>query len=1025
MHEIVHEPFKIAQVAVDPIPSGAAIVFSGPQFLIALLAGVVMAFGFQLLLTTLSVASAISPAGSDAATDSVESDSLGRTIRKVENRVGLWALSTVSIALFFACFLAVKLSLVSSVLLGAIIGVVIWSTFFSLMLWISSTTVGSVIGSLLDTVTSGVRGMMGTASAAIGMNVAKTQAVSTAEDIAAAVRNELTSGITPESIRETLKSTVSGIKLPTPNLEEIGKQFERILKNSDLKDITDSNLLRNVNRDTFVNLISDRTDFSKEEIDRVADRLEQVWRRSQQSPQTVQNDLLELFRSGDAQELLSNQVLDRLDQLVSSASGQNQKGSPLTNLALGFGLDSLRRIIQGNVDLSDVDVEKITDQLQKLTNRVGEPFKQGSDAVSKILTPAQNTIRADVEHYILDSLSWHLNRLTLQNEFRDVIYDPNADMNQVKQQLAKLDRSTFVDLMTQRGDLNEAQIEENANLMETLRQEVLEQVSQSADQQQAEGLRSRLEDFLRSTSKEDLSNADLSQSVSSLLEDPEAGIEELQSRFGHFDRDALLKVLTERGDVNDEEANQILSQVEQVRDRVLNSAQEVQNQATERASELRHRVEDYLRNTNKEELNPEAIEHEIRTLFDDPQAGLSMLRSRLSQFDRDTLVQLLNQRQDLNEEQINQILDRIESVRDRILQAPQQLAGQAKEQYDQTVSRLTEYLRNTNLEELNPEGIRRDLETLFSDPETGASLLRSRLSQVDRDTLVKLLSQREDLSEEQINQTIDQVQEAIRSIAKVPQRYVSRVQRKVQDFGGSLESYLQNTNKEELNPEAIKRDLQLLLNDPRAGASNLTDRLSQIDRDTVVALLSQREDISEEEANQVIDQVLSVRDQFVEQIKQLQQRFQSVLDRVFEQTRSYLNSLDRPELNYDSIKHDISTLFDDPKSGVEALRDRLSQFDRETLVALLSSRKDISEADANRIIDQIESARDSVLQRAEYVQQETQRRLEQIKHQTQKQTEAAQRAVASAAWWLFGTALTSLAVSAVAGAIAVMSVDWF
>jgi len=39
----------------------------------------------------------------------------------------------------------------------------------------------------------------------------------------------------------------------------------------------------------------------------------------------------------------------------------------------------------------------------------------------------------------------------------------------------------------------------------------------------------------------------------------------------------------------------------------------------------------------------------------------------------------------------------------------------------------------------------------------------------------------------------------------------------------------------------------------------------------------------------------------------------------------------------------------------------------------MSSREDISEADANRIIDQIEGAR-NVLQRTERIQQEAQRR---------------------------------------------------
>jgi len=77
--------------------------------------------------------------------------------------------------------------------------------------------------------------------------------------------------------------------------------------------------------------------------------------------------------------------------------------------------------------------------------------------------------------------------------------------------------------------------------------------------------------------------------------------------------------------------------------------------------------------------------------------------------------------------------------------------------------------------------------------------------------------------------------------------------KQVVDFEANLENYLRNTNKEELNPEGIKRDLQLLLNDPRAGLGNLGDRLKQFDRSTLVAL-SQREDITERK-NQIADQI--------------------------------------------------------------------------------------------------------------------------------------------------------------------------
>jgi nucleoid DNA-binding protein len=335
------------------------------------------------------------------------------------------------------------------------------------------------------------------------------------------------------------------------------------------------------------------------------------------------------------------------------------------------------------------------------------------------------------------------------------------------------------------------------------------------------------------------------------------------------------------------------------------------------------------------------------------------------------------------------------------------------------MSSIGDYLRSTGKAELNPEGIQRDLTRLLENPRAGAYALGSRLARVDRDTLVKLLSQRQDLSEEQVNQIIDQVQSTIRNIVKAPRRLARRTQRQVQDFQGAIADYLRSTGKDELNPDSIKRDVQLLLHDPRAGMSSLSDRLSHFDRETLVALLSQREDISEADVNRVVDQILGVRDQMMAQMRDLQLSIQAAVDRIFAKIRNYLNSLDRPELNYDGIKADLRKLFDDPGAGFEAMRDRLSQFDRDTLVALMSSREDISEADANRIIDQFERTRNSVLHRAERLQQDAQRRIEQVKHQAQRQAEETRKAAATAAWWLFGTAFVSAIASAFAGALAV------
>lgn len=987
-------------------PEKASLIFSGPQFLVALLSGVMMAFAFQLLLTNFSVAFGISTLGGDSVLD--DDESFGSSIRKIEGKVGFWALITVSIALFCACFLAVKLTLIESTLLGAIIGIVIWSTYFSILVWVGSTAAGSLIGSVVSAATSGFQGLMGTATAALGANAAKAQVISTAEEVTAAVRRELTSGFDPNSIKDTLQSSLKTLELPKIDSNEVRTQFEKILKSSDFESLGSSDILKNVDRQTLVDLVSSRTDFSKQELIQVVDQLEDVWQKTfGQSAGNPQEELLNLLKSATPEQLKSDDLSAKLEQLIGSDSNQEKSSGGLQKRMLQYGIEALMATVIGRADLSDLDIEKISGKLQNLTGKAKQTAKPFS------------TIKADIENYLLFSPPWELNKEAIKQQFRDVIYDPEASPGNVRQELEKLNRDYFVELLGLRDDFTPEGVQEVANYLEEIRQDVFSSVFTSEAKEQSENLRSRVENYLRSTGKEELNPESIQEDFKTLLSDPEAGLDALSNRLSQFDRDTFVQLLKERQDISEEEANQIIGQLESTRDNVLSTAGDLQEQAKHKADELRHKVEEYLRNTNKDELNPDGIKRDFKTLIEDPQAGLSALRSRLSQFDRDTLVQLLSQRQDLNEEQVNQVIDSIESTRDSVLQAPQKLAEKAKEQYEETTNAIAEYLRNTNLDELDPEGIKQDLSKLLDDPKEGASALRERLSQVDRETLVKLLSGREDLSEEQVNRIIDEVQSSIRSIIKAPRRLATRAQKQVGEFESSLENYLRNTNKDELEPDGIKRDLQLLLNDPRAGMGNIGDRLSKFDRSTLVALLSQREDISEEEANKIADQIESVRNSATEQLQQVQQRLQSAMDSIFGKVRDYLNSLERPELNYEGIKQDFTKLFDDPQAGFEALGTRLSQFDRDTLVALLSSREDISEADANRIIDQIEGARDNVLQQAERIQTETQKRISAFKQQAKKQAVETKKAAAGAAWWLFSTALTSLAVSAIAGALAV------
>jgi len=998
----------VGQLPVDD----SVLIFPGDKIALALVAGVIMAFAFQLLFANLAIAVIAGPDSSSKKSDPDEH--LGDTIRGIETKVGLGLLISVSIALFLASFLAVKLSLVGSPMIGSIIGVIIWAIFFTLLTWFGSTAVGSLMGSIISTATTGIQGLLGTGSAVLGVNLAKNQIVSTAEEVTAAVRRELTSGFDPDSIRTTLQRSLDQVQLPQLNVDQLGGQFERLLKEVDFSAIGNSDLLKNVNRDTLAKLVSSRTDLSKKDVNRITDQLEAAWKKVVSSKDAIDpQELIQQLKSAAPQDLKSGKFSDQLSQLIKSASKQDSADGNMTTRALQFGTTLvLSRVLQ-NVDLSDLDVEKIGSQLRTFGNSI----RAKSDG--KSTAKPFSIVQADLEDYLLLSPSWKLNQENAKDEFRHVIYDVAADPSLIQQELMAIDRDYFVQVLSFRDDITPPRIQNLARQLDAIRVDVLTTAQTAATQKQSQDLRQNVEYYLRSISKADLNPDAIARDFGPLLAYPEVGFDVLGQRLSQFDRPTLEQLLSQRQDLNNEELSEAIYQLDKTRDRVLSQGQESHNLLQGQAQELRQKVSDYLRDTHKEELNPEGIQRDFKMLFDDREAGANALRSRLSQFDRDTLVQLLSQRQDLSEEQVNQILDQVESVRDTVVQAPRKLAGKAKEQYEQTTQALADYLRKTKLEELNPEGIQRDLETLFNDPKAGTQALQERLSHVDRETLVKLLSQRDDLTEEQVNQTIDQVQSALRSIIKAPRRLANRVQKKAVDFESNLENYLQQTHKEELNPEGIKRDLQLLLHDPRAGLSSLGDRAAQFDRGTFVALLAQRKDMTEEEANRIADQVEANFEAAKAQIQKVQQAVQSTIDRAFESVRTYLNNLERPELNYDGIKQDFGKLFNDPQLGLEALSDRLTHFDRGTLVALLSSRDDISEADANRIIGQVESARNGVIHQVERVQQETQRRLEAIKHATQKQVRETRKVAAGAAWWVFSSALFSLAASALAGSLAV------
>ena len=107
-----------------------------------------------------------------------------------------------------------------------------------------------------------------------------------------------------------------------------------------------------------------------------------------------------------------------------------------------------------------------------------------------------------------------------------------------------------------------------------------------------------------------------------------------------------------------------------------------------------------------------------------------------------------------------------------------------------------------------------------------------------------------------------------------------------------------------------------------------------------------------------------------------------------------------------------------PKAGAEALRDRWQAMDRDTLRAVIASaRSDLDEDDAEALLGQLESVRDEALAQADKLKSKARRELRKARREALEQAEEVRKVASEAAWWAFGTAAVSGAAAVVGGVL--------
>jgi hypothetical protein len=150
------------------------------DFFVAIVAGVLLALIFQIVLTALSVAMGITMIGNvkkkyarnkaklDSARGSNEftladgdDEEEGLSGVKFSSAFGIWSLITTAISLFGACALALNLSFFGTLASNLTIALVIWALFFMILFYLETKIVHTLIGGLVTTATAGLKSSAG------------------------------------------------------------------------------------------------------------------------------------------------------------------------------------------------------------------------------------------------------------------------------------------------------------------------------------------------------------------------------------------------------------------------------------------------------------------------------------------------------------------------------------------------------------------------------------------------------------------------------------------------------------------------------------------------------------------------------------------------------------------------------------------------------------------------------------------------------------------------------------------------
>ncbi|MEM7656132.1 MAG: hypothetical protein AAF399_08390 [Bacteroidota bacterium] len=581
------------------------------NFFITILAGIVLAFAFQLLLTMLSVALGITAIGDlkkayaehKFDSDDDDDDSSSNVGIMISSGLGVYNVITTSISLFAACMLAFMLTPIDYTPTNIALALVIWAVFYMLMFYIESRMIGSLIGGLFTAVLSGLKAS-GTAIQRMFTPSTQTQVQRITDATIEKLKAEFGGSFDADGFVKRVEKQLTNVSSNFPTYDTLKSDIRRIVAESKSQGSqgNDNSVVKWTAIQTALQtaIESNKTNGASAKGKEKANQL-----------QSLLQDVKEAYEEADTNREAAKKVAtqvgidpERVDQVIdrfeSFLSGNNFSD---TNTDWKQQLqeiieDPQAAVAQVKSKLKQYDKEKIVSLLAKNTSldrdqaakyaEDAEAFIQQFSADSNSTTSPygdqQNSnevdqILANIENFFTDN-DFSASNGQWKQQLAAVLDDPKAAFAQVKEQVQTLDRDKIITLLANNTSLERERLNAYAIQAEQLIQEYQTKVSDNLKtEERLRQLEKNVAQFIDGTDVPELDYQLLKADFEQAMAHPKDSLSIVKNRLDTFDTNTLVSLIDRTGLLTRDQLRSFQQSIDEAKTEVSQQISRLENSA--------------------------------------------------------------------------------------------------------------------------------------------------------------------------------------------------------------------------------------------------------------------------------------------------------------------------------------------------------------------------------------------------------------------------------------------------------------